>query len=314
MDKVVPSWARLKRLAQELHSRFGERLASLAMVAGPAGTDDVLPGVRTAAGTRHDMVDRQVMGAYAAVLAGVVIAEKDLAAAEFHAHRGTLDQAQEADDRRRGEAPVCRGHLMLVGLQDLCLAGEPEDERPTHRCDMQRLVVLVENEDWSVAVEGHKAITLERELQGYVTVVALERIGITQGCVPITTSEYVVRVNNCRLLAALMIPGNGVSCLGRCCDTLSARPLPLAAHHLPLPLTQAADAGTKCGCKMRHRGTIQAHHCDREVKRAGAWPGREAGGSVAWEDGAFALLGLKPSVGTCRARSRRHDAGHRELL
>jgi hypothetical protein len=73
---------------------------------------------------------------------------------------------------------------MLVGLQDLCLAGEPEDERPTHRCDMQRLVVLVENEDWSVAIEGHKAITLGRELQGYVTVVALERIGVRHVYVP----------------------------------------------------------------------------------------------------------------------------------
>lgn len=186
MYQVVSSWAWLERLAQELHSCFSKGLASLAMVATAAGTDDILPGVRTATGTRYDVVDGQIMGTDTAVLAGVVVAEEDLATTEFDTHRGALDQAQEPDDRRCGEAPLCRSNLLLIGLQDFCLAGKPQNKRSPQCCHMEWLVVLVQNEDWSVTVEGYKTIALGRELQGDVTVVALERISVKHGIDPIT--------------------------------------------------------------------------------------------------------------------------------
>ena len=51
----------------------------------------------------HDVVDRQVMGLGAAVLAGVAVAGEDLAAAELHARPRPFHEVDEADDRRSVE-------------------------------------------------------------------------------------------------------------------------------------------------------------------------------------------------------------------
>ena len=69
---------------------------------------------------------------------------------------------------------------MIVRLEDLRLASEPEDERSPDGGDVQRLVVLVENEHRSMAIEGHQR-PVGRSVERNMTVVALERIGIEHG-------------------------------------------------------------------------------------------------------------------------------------
>ena len=56
-----------------------EEMATLAMVAGLAGGDEVLPGVAAAAMARDDVVEGKVVGLAAAVLAGVPVPGEDLA-------------------------------------------------------------------------------------------------------------------------------------------------------------------------------------------------------------------------------------------
>src|SRR4029079_18086851 len=75
--------ARSARLAAEGHPRLAQRLAPLAVVAGAAGGDDVLPLVPATPVLGDDVVDRQIPARHAAVLAGVGIAREDLATAEL---------------------------------------------------------------------------------------------------------------------------------------------------------------------------------------------------------------------------------------
>ena len=60
--------------AQKLHSGFSRSSAGLVVVAGNAGADDVVPGVGAVAPARHDVVERELAGLFAAVLAGKSVA------------------------------------------------------------------------------------------------------------------------------------------------------------------------------------------------------------------------------------------------
>src|SRR5690606_32161972 len=61
LDGVVATRARLERLAAQRQARLGQRLPALAVVAGAAGADKVGPGMAATAGSRHDVVDGQVV-------------------------------------------------------------------------------------------------------------------------------------------------------------------------------------------------------------------------------------------------------------
>ena len=77
-------------------ARLLERLAALAVVARLAGGDEVLPGVAAAAMARHDVVERQVVGLPAAVLAGVAVAGEDLAPRQLHPRSRAADHGAGA--------------------------------------------------------------------------------------------------------------------------------------------------------------------------------------------------------------------------
>src|SRR5207244_5037525 len=66
--------------AEELHLRLGERAPTLLVIARAARRDHVLPGVLAAAVPRHHVVEREVVAALPAVLAGVVIPLESLLA------------------------------------------------------------------------------------------------------------------------------------------------------------------------------------------------------------------------------------------
>src|SRR5437870_1185572 len=89
--------------AKERHPRLGERASTLSVIARLAGGHDVLPHVLTPTVPRDDMIERQVVAAPSAVLAGVVVAAEDFPARHLHDRARTLHVVRETDHRRRRE-------------------------------------------------------------------------------------------------------------------------------------------------------------------------------------------------------------------
>ncbi len=97
--------------------------------------------------TGHDMVERQVVAALAAVLAGVIVALEDFLARELYDRTRALHVIRESDDRGRREPKALARHDMAVLLDDGRLVlGEQDDSAP-HVTHVQRLVVEVQDQD-----------------------------------------------------------------------------------------------------------------------------------------------------------------------
>ncbi len=92
--------------ADEVHAGFVRGAVALARVAGDAGADNVLPRGRPATVARDDVVEVQIFALenFAAVLAGVVVALKDVVARELHFLLGHAVIHEEEDDLRHADA------------------------------------------------------------------------------------------------------------------------------------------------------------------------------------------------------------------
>src|SRR6266498_1025806 len=73
----------LLRDMQESHMNFFGFASTFAVVAGRAGRDNVRPDVFSAQMTRHHMIDGHATIAFSAVLTGIIVAAKHLAACQF---------------------------------------------------------------------------------------------------------------------------------------------------------------------------------------------------------------------------------------
>src|SRR4029077_7025795 len=82
--EVLRSRRRTHRQRQERHPRLSERATALPVIARLARRHDVLPDMRTAAVTRHHVIEREVVPAPPAVLAGVVVADENFLARHLH--------------------------------------------------------------------------------------------------------------------------------------------------------------------------------------------------------------------------------------
>src|SRR6185369_11008939 len=142
--------ARLERWPGQPESGLLEGLTALPVVARLARGDEVLPGVPAAAMAGHDVIERQVVALAPAVLAGVAVTGEDLAPAELDPRPGPADLVLEPDDRRRVIFGTRRVDDLVVVLDDLGLLAEHEPERPRQIADVQRLVILVQDEHHSV--------------------------------------------------------------------------------------------------------------------------------------------------------------------
>src|SRR5438132_453208 len=142
----VDASATWPRKPQERHACLGERAPALPVVARLAGGDDVLPDVLATAVTRHHVIERQVVTALPAVLAGVVVTDEDFLTGHLHDGARTLHVVREADDRWRRKAhPLARDQVAVL-LDDARLLLREEDHRPADVADVQRLEVEVEHE------------------------------------------------------------------------------------------------------------------------------------------------------------------------
>jgi hypothetical protein len=116
------------------------------MVAVLAGSDQVVPVVLAASIARDDVVEGELSRAMAAVLAGVVVTEEDIAATEASAgvrSSDYVDQANHGGDlkNKRGATQVAPSVLQHLGFTSV-----QQDEDAPGTADVQRLVVLIENQ------------------------------------------------------------------------------------------------------------------------------------------------------------------------
>ena len=142
--------ARLVRFAMEAQACLVKRLAALAVVAPLARGDEILPGVSAATMARHDVIQGQVVGLPAAVLAGVPVAGEDLSTAELHPGPGSADHVLEPYDGGRAELRPRRPDHLVVVLDHLGLLPEQQSEGPGQIADVERLVIVVQNENDAV--------------------------------------------------------------------------------------------------------------------------------------------------------------------
>ncbi len=84
---------------KQAHTGFHEGAASLAVVAARAGSDNVFPGVPAIEVTRHHVIHRQNGSNLTAILAGVIVAAKDLTPVEGHLWVRGMDHVLQADHR-----------------------------------------------------------------------------------------------------------------------------------------------------------------------------------------------------------------------
>src|ERR1035437_7879162 len=142
--------ARLDRSARQPELRFVEELAALAVVAGLASGDEVLPAVGAAAVARHDVIEGEVAGLAAAVLAGIAIAAENLSARQLDPRPRLTDLVLEADHGGRAVIRPRRPDQLMVVFEHFCSLPEHQPEGARQIAHVQWLVVLIEHKDHAV--------------------------------------------------------------------------------------------------------------------------------------------------------------------
>ena len=84
---------------QKMHMRLFHLSASLAVITGGAGRDQIRPDMLPTHVARNDMIDRQVALALAAILAGIIVAPEKFAARELDTRTWPMDLRFQPNDR-----------------------------------------------------------------------------------------------------------------------------------------------------------------------------------------------------------------------
>jgi len=144
---VVANYGRRRWLTAEFHASHFGRAPCFALVTGLAGAHHVLPGMFASEVARDDVVYGEVSGLFAAVLAGVIVSKKHLAPAHLPLRAGALDEVDQAYYRGQGHGQGRTADIAGVFFQHLSLAPPYQDNRPPRSTDIERLVVLIEDQD-----------------------------------------------------------------------------------------------------------------------------------------------------------------------
>lgn len=135
--------ARLFRLRQQTQIRFFRTLVAFLIIATRARRDNVRPLMAAAFAQGHHMVDGEAFfgEALIAVLANMVVAQKNILSRETHGH-GKIGPyvLPKSHHRGQGVGLARRGHRCRVELEHFNFVLEPENHRfaPIH--DFDRLV------------------------------------------------------------------------------------------------------------------------------------------------------------------------------
>src|SRR5258708_7674900 len=109
-------------VAVQEHARLVGRSTALAMIAAPAGAYQVVPAVSATAVARDDVVQGEIAGTNTAVLAGLVIADEDLAARQAHARTGPLDHVDQPNNGWSWKQTIRRSNRDFGVFEHLRLA------------------------------------------------------------------------------------------------------------------------------------------------------------------------------------------------
>ncbi|SPE18179.1 hypothetical protein SBA5_140046 [Candidatus Sulfotelmatomonas gaucii] len=131
------------RLTQQDHVvNFAEQTIALLAVALMAAGHKIFPGGAAAARTRHDVIEGELAGrvGFAAVLAGVAIAQEDVFARESARLVGDAAVLEETDDRGHGNDGALRVQREAVFLLSARDAFEHEHQGAPRAADINRLI------------------------------------------------------------------------------------------------------------------------------------------------------------------------------
>ena len=172
LDKRPP--LRPLRFADQAHVRFARKLVTFARIAGDAGANHVLPSGRPTAIARHDVIEIEVTAVEnrTAVLAGILIALKNIVASELHfllrkpienqQHNHTRDTDLERNRRDHLMVGRVRGQIApafeivrqkivrLVGRNNLSVTRIHQRKGAAGRADVHRLPEAVEHQNLTV--------------------------------------------------------------------------------------------------------------------------------------------------------------------
>lgn len=146
------------------------------------------------------MIDRQFVRSLATVLAGVVVANEDLAPAKLYTRMRSPDHVGETNHRGR-VVPLPRRHQVeIIRLKDFGLAGNHEDDGAPDVADVERFVIVVENE--------HRVPPIEM----MVAVRVLFRFGVVQNGPLFVSSWYPVAHDCEKIITSAAIHNNARRC------------------------------------------------------------------------------------------------------
>src|SRR6476620_7546541 len=102
--------------------RLARRAPTLAVIAGAAGSDEVLPLVRPAAMARHHMVERQFDAVLPAVLTALLVAREHFFACQAHAWPWPPHRLVQTDDGWQRIGSLDAEDQVVRSVDDLGLA------------------------------------------------------------------------------------------------------------------------------------------------------------------------------------------------
>jgi len=114
VEDIVGVWARGGRFGEQLHVGFTRCVACLAVVARGTGTDHILPYVRTLARAGDYVVERQVLGFGAAVLAAEAVAIEYGSPGKTPSDQRPLDHVDKPNHGRNGHTPRHCGDMVVT--------------------------------------------------------------------------------------------------------------------------------------------------------------------------------------------------------
>lgn len=135
------------RVVQQRHASLTQLPAAFTVVAGRTGRYHIGPYVLSSKVARDDVIDGQVMGFLAAVLAGEIVTPKDLTAAKSHPAARSVHHLPQADNRGAREGVIDGVNHPPTVNYHRCALGQEKSYRPAHIAHIDRLEIGVENKN-----------------------------------------------------------------------------------------------------------------------------------------------------------------------
>lgn len=134
---------RAPRNRQERHICLSWGAVAFLHVAFQTGSHNIVPSVLTPSGARHDVIDREIVSAVPAVLAGVLVSMKDVSPRETNLLVWNFDVGAQANNR--GQRKIIRYHLaVMLDLLSFSFNEQNNGSPPTSY--IQRLVRCVQHQ------------------------------------------------------------------------------------------------------------------------------------------------------------------------